>query len=258
MDTPPRTRLCDSISLAGLALCQNASDCIPWLKTRKMLKFMGKQDRLAVAAACQAARQAGLEAAALEQAGLYLVSGHIPFEEDDMLPLAEHSTEQGAFSMERFSTDGLDQVNPLLTFRCLPNMPIFHVSLNLGIRGPSMTSFPGLGQFYQVLEQALWALQEGDIEVALVGAVADQNNFLVDYHRQRRGHPQAHDVAGFLCLHKGPGLASLVELSIGYDGHKTRPSPWGPAELVHQLSQKQWSHQAKTSDGLTVASRWQP
>ncbi|MGE0489222.1 MAG: beta-ketoacyl synthase N-terminal-like domain-containing protein [Vulcanimicrobiota bacterium] len=258
MDTPPQARLCDSISLAGLALCQDPVDCIPWLRSRKMLKFMGKQDRLAVAAACQAAAQADLDPGALEQAGLYLVSGHIPFEKDDMLPLAEHSTEQGVFSMERFSSDGLDQVNPLLTFRCLPNMPIFHVSLNLGIRGPSMTSFPGLGQFYQVLEQALWALQEGQIELAIVGAVADQNNFLVDYHRQRRSHPPGQDVAGFLCLRKGPGLARLHEFSIAYDGQVASPSPWGPAELIHQLSQQQWSHRAHTPDGLTVACRWQP
>lgn len=236
-------------------------DCAPWLKTRKMLKMMGKQDRLAVVAAGLAARQAGLDEETLERrTGLYLVSGHIPFQADDIWPLAEHSTDpQGHFSMPLFAGQGLDQVNPLLTFRCLPNMPIFHVSYNLGIQGPSMTSFPGLGQFYQILEQALWALSEGEIEVALVGAVADQNNFLVDYHWRRTG--QGHrrpDAAGFLVLRRGQsGLARLRSVSLGYDGAPGQDYPWGPVDLACHLRGSAALHQAHTLDGYHVRSEWE-
>ena len=262
MDTPLTARLRDPVSLVGLACCQDPQEASGWLKTRKMIKFMGKQDRLAVAAAALAAKQAGLSQETLQhRTGLYLVSGHIPFAEEDMLPLAQHSTDTaGAFSMELFSGVGLDQVNPLLTFRCLPNMPIFHVSYNLGIQGPSMTSFPGLGQFYQVLEQALWALHEDEIEVALVGAVADQNNFLVDYHWSRVGAREPRpDAAGFLVLRKGPdGLALLRDFSLAYDGGAGPFLAWGPMDLVHQLGRSCWSHQAHTHDGYRVHSEWVP
>lgn len=49
--------------------------------------------------------------------------GFIPFERTDIETIAQHSTQDGTFSMARFSTEGMAQVNPLLTFRCLPNMP---------------------------------------------------------------------------------------------------------------------------------------
>ena len=256
MDAPSATRF--SAALTGLACCLGAVDSSSYLKSRKQLKFMGKQDQLAVVAASQAAARAGLTPQQLASAGLYLVVGHIPFEEEDMLPLARESTEDGLFSMERFSSNGLDQVNPLLTFRCLPNMPAFHVSLNLGIQGPSFTTYPGLGQFYQALEQALWALHEGQIDVALVGAVADQNNFLVDYHWGRHGIlSERHDVAGFLCLQRH-GSTRLVDFSLAYTGQRGEATAYGPADLIWQLGQGNLIHRAHTLDGLLCNSRWLP
>ena len=47
-------------------------------------------------------------------------------------PLLAASVENGAFSMPAFSTTGFRAVNGLLTFRCLPNMPAFHVSALMG------------------------------------------------------------------------------------------------------------------------------
>ena len=64
-------------------------------------------------------------------------------------------------------------------------MPAFHVSLNFDIQGPYVVSYPGPGQFYGVLEEALAALESDAIDVALVGAVADQRNFLVEHHFSR-------------------------------------------------------------------------
>ena len=112
-------------------------EVLPWLKSRKMRKYMGKQDELAVIASGKAFRMAGIaDADARERVGIYLCVGYIPFERADIEALTTHSIRGGRFSMELFSTAGIEQVNPLLTFRCLPNMPIFHVSLNFGICGP--------------------------------------------------------------------------------------------------------------------------
>lgn len=238
----------------GLASCEGSVDCTPWLLSRKMLKFMGKQDQLAVTAASLALERAGL-GPGCPGLGLYLVVGHIPFESDDMLPLARESSQDGTFSMERFSTIGLDQVNPLLTFRCLPNMPAFHCSLNLKIQGPSFTSFPGLGQFYLALEQAHWDLHEGRVETALVGAVADHNNFLVDYQRKRLGQTRhLPDLAAFLCLgREGPG-PRLLEWRVHFDGQCGQETT--AAELVLTLERGQREQDWHTLDGYHCFSRW--
>lgn len=269
---------------------------LPWLKSRKMRKFMGKQDELAVVAAGQAFRMAGLEAIdAKERIGVYLAVGYIPFERADIEPLALSSMHDGRFSMPLFSTVGIAEVNPLLTFRCLPNMPIFHVSLNLGICGPYFVTYPGVGQFYLALERAVTALRCGDIDSALVGGVADQNNFLVDYHFRRApgwNKRKRHDVGAVLCLERRAHAArrgartraELLSFDVRYQAHDplhdTRPlqeafsmdgndmsdthgAHLGPGSLAaalcgaaHAHAHGELRHAAATPDGFTGHSRW--
>lgn len=185
---------------------------------------MGPQDALAVVAAGRALDAAGLRGRPLgERAGLYLAVGHIPFEGADVDDLVEASTDEGGFSMERFSTDGCASVNPLLTFRCLSNMPAYHVSVNFDIQGPYFVTYPGAGQFYLALEEALEALAAGRVEVALVAGVAHQRNFLVAHHFRRLPDPVPRerlvDAAGCLILERA---SDLQERSIGRAGRLIR------------------------------------
>jgi 3-oxoacyl-(acyl-carrier-protein) synthase len=181
-----------------------------------MRKFMGKQDRLAVVAASLAVGQAALSGPNLRDAGVFLTVGYIPFERQDIDVLTRSSLdEQGRFSMDRFSEIAIKRVNPLLTFRVLPNMPIFHVSLNLGIQGRYFINYPGPGQFYTGLSRAEAALRRGEIQVALVGGVADQQNFLVRHHFSRlpKQRPDERpegrlDVASFLVLERADFAAT--------------------------------------------------
>ena len=226
MDAPPEPRLHSSLVVTGvgsLALTPPRSanedpsavlqrEVAPWLKSRKMRKFMGKQDQLAVAAAARAVSDAALDERTLqERAGLYMCVGHVPFEGPQIEEIARGSVRGGEFCMEQFSTTAYERVNPLLTLRCLPNMPAFHVSLNLGMRGPYLVTYPCAGQFYLALEYAAAALESGEIDVALVGGVADQNNFLVAYHfcrtlgRRKLGDWEGVDAGAFLCLERRDG-----------------------------------------------------
>lgn len=181
-------------------------DSTPVLKSRKMRKFMGRQDELAVMAATRAVEQAALPKSLGERCGLYLSVGFIPFESADLTMLVESSTAAGGFSMKRFSTDAFRALSPLLTFRCLPNMPAFHVSLNLDVQGPYSVGYPGIGQFYLALEEAAAALNDGTIDVALVGGVADQDNVLVHHHFSRIDGPidsgALTSAAGFIVLER--------------------------------------------------------
>jgi hypothetical protein len=188
-------------------------DPMPYLKVKKLRKYMGVQDDLAVVAAAKALESAGLLPAPSaseglgERTGLYLAVGYIPFERADLDPLLAASLDaDGNFSMEAFSTTGFRAVNGLLTFRCLPNMPAFHVSTSFDIQGPYFVTYPGPGQFYVALEEALTALEEGRIDVALVGGVAHQRNFLVESHFARIDPPvpaaRLVDAAGCLVLER--------------------------------------------------------
>jgi 3-oxoacyl-(acyl-carrier-protein) synthase len=257
---------------------KEAPDVLPWLKSRKSRKFMGKQDELAVVAAGRALTQAQLIGSdVLHEAGLYLAVGHIPFERAEIEAIAYHSLDaKGAFCMRKFATEGIEQVNPLLTFRCLPNMPAFHVSLNFDIRGPYRVAYPGVGQFYAMLEEAVCDLREGRVRHALVGGVADQNNFLVEFFFQRsaqRAELGRHDAAGFLCIElaetaRARGATPIAAL------HKLtlRPVSNGDASLDETLCHaaslprmlaasahhKSGKHSGTGLDRTNVSSTWGP
>ena len=203
MDPHPRAADHDPLSVTGIGAAEGACDPTPWLRQRKLRKFMGRQDDLAVVAAGRALESAGLGGAALgERAGLYLAVGYIPFEGDEIDALHAASSQDGRFSMRRFATEGYLAPNPLLTFRCLPNMPAFHVSVNFDVQGPYLVTYPGAGQLYAALDEARAALAGGVVDVALMGGVADQRNFLVEHHARRLGRDveALRDVAGFLVL----------------------------------------------------------
>jgi hypothetical protein len=83
-------------------------------------------------------------------------------------------------------------------------MPAFHISVNFDIQGPYFVTYPGAGQWYVALEEACVALDSGLIDIAMVGAVAHQRNFLVGHHFSRIPSPvpaeRLVDSAGCLIL----------------------------------------------------------
>ena len=106
--------------------------------------------------------------------------------------IAERSQENGEMSFNKFSTDCFNSMNPLLTFKCLPNMPLFHISYNLGIKGRYNMTYPGHQDFFESFIRGVEDLQDGVIKHAIVGAACDQNNLLVKHHLKR-----CHDGAEF-------------------------------------------------------------
>ncbi len=259
------------------------------MKTPKNRKFMGKQDHLAVCAAGKALESAGLSAAGLgPKAGLFLAVGFIPFERADIDVLIDASAVGDRISMPRFGTDGFSAVNPLLTFRCLPNMPAYHVSANFDVQGEYFVTYPGSGQFYAALQEAVDALGSGRIDVALVGAVADQTNFLVSHHFQRLRPPvlpdDLRDGSGFLILERtvdnstrnGPVRGRLQKLETTYLAHDpysaeidekemfdgcTAPCGYfGSASLPIALAcagRGNVCHELRARDGISATSTWE-
>ena len=267
-------------------------DSTAFLKSRKSRKFMGRQDELAVIAASRAIQAAGhaLPAALGARCGLYLAVGFIPFEREDLDLLVDSSIAEGAFSMKRFSTDAFSALNPLLTFRCLPNMPAFHVSLNIDVQGPYWVGYPGIGQFYLALEEAGAALAEGTIDLALVGGVADQENLLVQHHFSRVDPPvdpdslrssaafvvverrvdadrrgaavRARLLRGSLCYERADPFerSARYEERLAFNGAPRDAAELGAASLGVALSTAlagPLTHTTRSRDGFSAASEWE-
>ncbi len=194
LDTPS-----DAIVVTGIASTRvprsvafsGAVNPIPFLRTPKSRKYLSPQDDLAVVCAGRAIADAMLPKGPLgPNAALAMCVGFLSFDRKDTDPVIAVSTgDDQKFSMTKFAAEGMRKTHPLLTFRCLPNMPAYHVSVNFGIQGPYLATYPTVAQTYGCIEQAVRWLQTGRVSVALVGAVAHQNNFLVDHHLGRIAHP---------------------------------------------------------------------
>lgn len=282
--------------LGGAGDPEAACDSTPWLRERKSRKYMGLQDELAVVAAGRALSAAGLCAPLGSAVGLYMAVGYIPFERRDAQPVLMGSIDGAQrFSMERFASDGYLRAHPLVTFRCLPNMPAYHVSANFGIEGPYVIAYPGPGQMYLSMQQACAALEDRAIEVALCGGVAHQRNFLVEHHYARLlpevTAERLRDAAGFVVLElaehaRARGarlLAALDALDVDYRAFDPRSElpvaneRWegvpeldagaelGPASLPIAISRCldvaapsgwQAAHVQLTRDGYSCHGRW--
>ncbi len=251
---------------------------------------MGLQDAMAVVASGRAIEASGLSSPLGERVGLFIVVGHIPFEEAQIEPVTSRSVVDGEFSMGRFSTEALRAVRPLVTFRCLPNMPAYHVSACFDIQGPYAVLYPGPAQSYLALEQAVLALQAGRVTAALWGGVAHRRNFLVEHHFRRLEpdrEPELEDAAAFAVLETEAGarargariVARLAEHRVSYvphdpleegfalvqrlsrDGGGLEATPdLGPATLATALALGGVGvrYELRSRDGFVASSRWEP
>ena len=276
--------------VTGTGVVLDTCDPKPFLRLRKLRKFMGRQDDLAVVAAGRALESAALAPPLGERCGLFMAVGYIPFEAEEIRRLLDASVDGRRFSMTRFAANAFGAVSPLLTFRVLPNMPAFHVSLNFDIQGPYAVSYPGIGQFYVVLEEALAALESKAIDVALVGASADQRNFLVEHHFSRIAPPvdasELVNAAAFMTIERAadaaargaPPRARLTSYRLEYTPvdpfGDTTPAEcvtrdgacvgerrhFGPASLAVALAETrcgQLTHEARTRDAFRAESTWE-
>ncbi|MDP3278569.1 MAG: beta-ketoacyl synthase N-terminal-like domain-containing protein [Deltaproteobacteria bacterium] len=271
-------------------------DPLPYLRVRKSRKYLAPQDDLATVAAGRALASAHLSPSALgARAGLAICVGFLSFDERDVDPVLRISVDSdGAFDMRRFISEGMRKTHPLLTFRCLPNMPAYHISANFDLRGPYLATYPGVAQSYDALERAMDLLLRSDssVDVMLVAAVAHQRNFLVGKHFARiEDGPTMEllrDAAAVVVLERSSSahargqrvLARLTELSRAYEPFDPTEAPppahrelfcgqlraedRGCASLLCALSEHLTSgqstafvHEANTRDGHTLTSRWE-
>jgi 3-oxoacyl-(acyl-carrier-protein) synthase len=145
---------------------------------RKDLKLMSRDARLAVQAAGLAMTDGSLAPmdssswpVDAEEVGVFMGVG---LEPGDILELghvvADCATTHRGIDLARLGGHSIDLIPPLSALRTLPNMALAHVSINLGLMGPSEALSPWGTAGVGALGAAIDAIEWGECEMALVGA----------------------------------------------------------------------------------------
>ena len=113
----------------------NGDETIPvarYLRNRKLRKYFSRETSVAVVCAAQL-----LEGESLHpQTPFYYAAGLLAFEEYGLPKLVEASlTDEGRFSAQQFVEMGLAGISPLTSFKCLQNMSLAFISVELGLTG---------------------------------------------------------------------------------------------------------------------------
>jgi len=125
---------------------------------------------------CLAAKEAAEEAAigvrfAPERVGLYGATGLTTASFHDTAGFLEGSKgPDGRFSTRRLGEAGLRALNPLESFKILPNMGPCLLSILLGIKGPNLIFSPWEEHGAAAIVEAISAVSSGEVDCALAGA----------------------------------------------------------------------------------------
>ncbi|OGF59433.1 MAG: hypothetical protein A2Y62_05950 [Candidatus Fischerbacteria bacterium RBG_13_37_8] len=154
-------------------------DPTEYIANLKLLKLMNNESMLGAVAAKLALEDAGIgNTYAPEQQGLYFGAGLTSGELSDLLPLVEDSLdEQGNFSYYHMGTNALPNCNPLLSFKILTNMPLCYISILFNIKGPNLIFNPWSSRTAQAIGEGMRAIQEGELECAVVGGCDSKSNY---------------------------------------------------------------------------------
>ncbi len=146
------------------------SDHIPNIEQRATV---GRNTQFALAACAQAWKQAGLDSATLDldRVGIYLGSGEgsLDFDAFTMSALASWKGEPQTVDYVKWAEMAFELMNVRRELEQEPNMPLSHVALYTGARGPAMNCLTACAASTQAIGEATEILRRGDAEVMIGG-----------------------------------------------------------------------------------------
>ena len=153
---------------------------------RKATKVMARDIELAVVAADDAFKDAGLKSKAYTDApdfdvkrfGCNIGAGLISAEIDELAlamitALNETNT---ALDLKKWGRDGMNQLTPLWLLKYLPNMLACHVTIVHGLMGPSNTITCQEASSHLAIGEAFRTIQRGNAEMAICGGAESRIN----------------------------------------------------------------------------------
>jgi 3-oxoacyl-[acyl-carrier-protein] synthase II len=171
--------------IAGL----NVADYVP-KSYRKAAKIMARDIVLAVAAAHQAVRDAGLHTrCVLERGeaegganvdsarfGANIGAGLICADLPELAEALHGASEDGRFSFARWGAEGMNNLTPLWLLKFLPNMLACHVTIVHDAQGPSNTITCGEASSHLAIGEAFRTITRGAADVCICGGAESKGN----------------------------------------------------------------------------------
>src|SRR5690349_15239882 len=173
--------------LAGEVPGYKISDYVP-KSYRKATKVMARDIELAVIAADDAFKDAGIESKAYTDSpaidgkrfGCNIGAGLISAELNELTAAMQTARaddpDKNKLDLHKWGRDGMGQLTPLWLLKYLPNMLACHVTIIHGLMGPSNTITCAEASSHLAIGEAFRTLQRGKADLAICGGAESRIN----------------------------------------------------------------------------------
>ncbi len=183
---------------------------------RKAVKVMARDIELAVGAADQAFRDAGIITKGLDgemdvdakRFGCNIGAGLISCELDELAAAANPSMKDGQFDIKTWGREGINNLTPLWLLKYLPNMLSCHVTIIHGAEGPSNCITCGDASAHLSVGESAGYVMDGLVDVVITGGAESKLNPLGLLRQVLMGRLSAN----------GPDVAACKPFDTAHDG----------------------------------------
>jgi 3-oxoacyl-[acyl-carrier-protein] synthase II len=169
--------------IAGEAPAYKIGDYVP-KSYRKATKLMARDIELAVIAADDAFKDAGIQSKAYTETpaidgkrfGCNIGAGLISAELNELTAAMHTARDGNRLDLKKWGTDGMKQLTPLWLLKYLPNMLACHVTIIHGLMGPSNTITCAEASSHLAIGEAFRTIQRGKADVAICGGAESRIN----------------------------------------------------------------------------------
>lgn len=172
--------------IAGQAPSFKIGDFVP-RAYRKATKVMARDIELAIVAADDAFKDAGLQSLAYcekpnfdgARFGCNIGAGLINAELNELtaaMSTARSDSERNRLDLSRWGRDGMTQLTPLWLLKYLPNMLACHVTIIHQLKGPSNTITCADASSHLAIGEAFRTIQRGSADLAICGGAETKVN----------------------------------------------------------------------------------
>src|SRR3954471_23175553 len=134
---------------------------------------VGRNTQFALAACAQAWKAAGLDGTKLDldRVGIYLGSGEgsLDFDAFTSAAVTAWQPEQNSLDFVKWAQLAMEKMNVVRELEQEPNMPLSHMALLTGARGPAMNCLTACAASTQAIGEATEILRRGDADVMIGG-----------------------------------------------------------------------------------------
>src|SRR5947209_7833098 len=164
------------VQIAGEVPSFKIGDYVP-KSYRKATKVMARDIELAVVAADDAFKDAGLQSKAYTDQpsipttrfGCNIGAGLISAELNELTAAMHVAREGNKLDLKKWGRDGMNQLTPLWLLKYLPNMLACHVTIIHELKGPSNTITCAEASSHLAIGEAFRTIQRGDADCAICG-----------------------------------------------------------------------------------------